>query len=453
MNSKILRDEKEDSLSRIKIDRWIFGLLLVAVGLVPLIVGGHVNYVISPNVTSVDLISSGAKGNIFSSYKAFAIIIITVISVSLLFLKILFINGVVQKTRLNIFMGIFTVAIIISTILSPSISIALWGQYDRSDGAISYLCYLALFLVAMNIDYPKKALQYVMYSLYPFIIINFILISMNFLGHDAMTYPTVQKLMSLFLLEGASLGEGSVLLGTLNQWNFMSGMFAVMTVMYLAWSIVDKNKIRSFINVGAAVISLAIMLMSVSTSGFLTVVLVTPLLIVLAIKSDSRKKAIMALLAFVIISIPVFHVLAEKNPSVWNESIGFIIKKNPYIKEQPVAMAPSEFKLSFENRVYAAENSFELPELPERGTAAGSGRAYIWAKTIDLTMKRPLFGFGLDTLMYHFPHYNIDARAGMMSEDTIVDKPHSMYVGIFYGTGIIGFIGFVGLAIITSFLT
>jgi len=99
--------------------------------------------------------------------------------------------------------------------------------------------------------------------------------------------------------------------------------------------------------------------------------------------------------------------------------------------------------------VYAAENSFELPVLPGQGIAAGSGRAYIWGKTVALTLERPLFGLGLDTILYHFPHYNIDARAGMLTEHTIIDKPHSMYVGIFYGTGIIGFIGFIGLAILT----
>lgn len=450
-NTKILKDEEEDRLSRIKVDRWIFTLLLLAVGLVPLIVGGHARTVISPQITNVALLSSGVKGDIFTNYKASVLIVIAIIAISLLFSKVFFMSGEIRKTKINIFVGIFAIAITISTILSPSISIALWGQYNRSDGAISYLCYLTLFFVAMNIDYPKKVLNYVMYSLYPFIIINLVLMTMNFYGHDAMTYPAVQKVMTLFLPNGSSLGDGSILLGTLNQWNFMSGMFAIMAVMYLAWAIVDKNTIRSFVNVGVSVVSLAIMLMSVSTSGFLTVLLITPLLIWLAVKSANRKKAILALVAFVVVSLPVFHVLAEENPGVWRESIGFIVKKNPYVKEQPVAAAPKNLGLTVENRVYAAENSFELPVLPERGTAAGSGRAYIWSKTIDLTMDRPLFGFGLDTIMYHFPHYNIDARGGMWDEHTIVDKPHNMYVGIFYGTGIIGFIGFAGLAIIMAF--
>ncbi|AOV08792.1 O-antigen ligase family protein [Sporosarcina ureilytica] len=449
----IVRDEEEDRISRIKADRWIFGLLLLAIAFVPLLVGGYVKDVVSPNITNIGLLTSGAKGDIFTHYKAITLIVITAIVAVIFFTKVLFMGGEIRKTKLNVFLGVFVVALILSTIFSPSKTIALWGQYNRSDGAISYICYIVLFFIAMNIDYPKRALHYVMYTLYPFVFINLVLITMNFYGHDAMTYPAVQKMMTLFLPEGASLGEGAILLGTLNQWNFMSGMFAVVTVIYLAWAIVDTNKIRSYINVAVSVMSMAVMLMSLSTSGFLTVVLIAPFLIYLAIKSLDKKKAIIVLATFFILSVPVFHVLADKNPRVWNESIGFIIKKNPYVKEQPVAMAPTDFKFTFENRVYAAENKFELPVLPERGTAAGSGRAYIWSKTIDLTMERPLFGFGLDTIMYHFPHYNIDARAGMRSESTIVDKPHNMYVGIFYGTGILGFIGFAGIAIITLLVT
>ncbi len=445
----ILIEDEEDKLSRVKTDRWIFVILLLAVALVPLIVGGHVRDVLTPHITNIDLLSSGLKGDLFTYYKMMALIIITVIAVALLFSKIMFMNGSLQKTKLNIFLGIFTLAIILSAFMSPSISIALWGQYDRSDGAISYICYIALFFVAINIEYPKKTIHYVMYTLYPFVFINLILITMNFYGYDAMKYPVIQKMMTLFVPEGASLGENSTLLGTLNQWNFMSGMFAVIAVMYLAWAIVDSNRIRSFINAGVAVVSFAIMLMSISTSGFITVLVLLPFLTVLIFKSGNPKRALVAVLAFVIVSAPTFHVLAKKDPRVWNESVGFIVKKNPYIIEQPTAMKKTHSVLSLEKKAYAAEEQFELPELPARSWSAGSGRVYIWQKTIDLTLERPLFGYGLDTLMYHFPHYNIDARAGMSDENTIVDKPHSMYLGVFYGTGIVGIIGFAGVVVLT----
>lgn len=447
---KIIRDEEEDRISRIRLDRWIFGLLLLAISFIPLLIAGHVKEVVGPFITNVDLISSGIKGDMFTYYKALLLLIIAILAMALLLVKVMFIDGQIKVTKLNVFLIIFLIALMLSTLLSPSISIATWGQYNRTDGAIPYLCYITLFFVALNINYPPKALEYIMYALYPLIAINFILMTMNFFGKDVMGDPIVTKLMTIFLPEGSTLGENAVLLGTLNQWNYMSGMFAVMTVMYLAWAIIDKNKIRSMINSLVAVVAFAIMLMSISTSGFVTVIAIMPLLIVLAIKSNHMKQAAVVFAVFLIVTLPIFHMLAKEDPRVWNESIGFIVKKNPYIKEQLIASATEPYNFSLERRAYAADNQFELPVLPGRGWSAGSGRIYIWEKTLKLTMERPLFGYGMDTIMYHFPHYNIDARAGMWSEDTIVDKPHNMYIGVLYGTGIIGLIGFMGIVIMTT---
>lgn len=149
-------------------------------------------------------------------------------------------NGIIRKTKLNYLLAIFAIAIVISTIASPNISITLAGQYNRSDGAISWLCYIALMFIAMNINYPKNAVNKVLYSLYPFIFINFFIITMNFTGNDLMQKEWIQKIVTVLLPEGASIAEDSQLVGTLNQWNYMSGMFAIMTVMFLAAAIVGK---------------------------------------------------------------------------------------------------------------------------------------------------------------------------------------------------------------------
>jgi O-Antigen ligase len=133
--------------------------------------------------------------------------------------------------------------------------------------------------------------------------------------------------------------------------------------------------------------------------------------------------------------------LAEKNVRVWNESFGFFIDNNPYLEEQALTNIDNEFYLV--DKVYASDNSFKLPVLPKSGVSAGSGRIYIWDKTMDLVKNRPILGYGLDSLMYNFPHYNIDARAGLKTETSITDKPHNLYVGILYGTGILGFISLI----------
>lgn len=446
------RDTEEDIQSQKSVDKWIFGLLLIVIGFVPLIVMASVVEVQSPMITNVSALTGGTKGDLFTHYKALAVLVITVLAGIMFLAKILFMNGKVRKTKLNYAIGAFAVAIVLSTIFSPNISIALHGQYNRTDGAISWLCYLALFFIAMNIDYPKKVLNYVLYSLYPFVIINLFIISMNFYGNDLLQKAVVKKLVMAFLPAGANIGEGSILVGTLNQWNYMSGMFAIMTVMFLAAAVLEKNIGRAIGHLVIAVMSIAVMLMSISTSGFLTVSVMVLVILFVAFRSEKRVQSFAVIVVFLVASAPVFHVLASKDARVWTESVGFVLKSNPYMKENPAPVTSLINTVEFDwmSKAYAAEK-FELPVLPERAMAAGSGRTYIWGKGVDLVEERPLFGYGLDTFMYKFPHYTINARAGMYDENTIIDKPHSMYVGWLYGTGIIGFLCVIVLLVMSLF--
>ena len=441
-----ISDEREDAVSRAAMDKWIFRILLVLMGVMPLIVLANVEEVISPLIANVDILSSGVKGELFTHYKAFFVLVVTIITGLLLLAKIIFMNGTIRKTWINYVLGIFVVAIVLSTVFSPNISITLNGQYNRSDGAISWLCYVALMFIAMNIEYPKKVVNYVMYTMMPFIYINLFIITMNFVGKDLLQNSFVKSVVSSTLPEGSSLGEGSQLLGTLNQWNYMSGMFAMMTVMYLAWAISSKKWSETIIGAVTASAAIAVMFMSLSTSGFLTVVVLAIVLLVALFMVENKKQAIAAVAVFLVIAAPSFHALASKNERVWNESLGFLMDAKPYAPEV-VSLLPGP------NVAHASEQVFELPVLPERAFSAGTGRTYIWDKTLDLVKDRPLLGYGGDSLAYNFPHYNIDARAGMTDEHIITDKAHNQYMGILFGFGIIGFAAFVILMVVAGIST
>jgi len=446
------RDTEEDKQSQKSVDKWIFGLLLIVIGFVPLIVMASVVEVQSPMITNVSALAGGTKGDLFTHYKALAVLVITVLAGIMFLAKILFMNGKVRKTKLNYAIGAFAVAIVLSTIFSPNISIALHGQYNRTDGAISWLCYLALFFIAMNIEYPKKVVNYVLYSLYPFVVINLFIITMNFYGNDLLQKAAIKKLVMAFLPAGANIGEGSILVGTLNQWNYMSGMFSIMTVMFLTAAVLEKSIGRAIGHLAIAVMSIAILLMSISTSGFLTVCVMMVVVLFVAFKTDKKIQSFAIIAVFLVATAPVFHVLASKDARVWTESVGFIVKSNPYVKEEPALTTSMNNNMQFEwmKKAYAAER-FELPVLPERGISAGTGRVYIWSKAVEMIKERPLLGYGLDTFMYNFPHYNIDARAGIWDEKTITDKSHSMYISWFYGTGIIGLLSIIALLVISVF--
>lgn len=446
-----ISDELENQISRANVDKWIFRLLLILIGFMPIIVLAHTTEIVSPVVSTNTTLQSGVKGDLFTYYKSLIILVVTIIASLLLVAKFLFMDGKIRKTKLNYFLGAFAAVIVISTILSPNITVALNGQFNRSEGAIMWLCYIALIFIAINISYPKNVVNYIIYSLYPFVLINLFISAMSFYGKDLLQFGWVKSLVAIFLSGGAKLSDGSVLIGTLNQWNYMSGMFSIMTVMFLSWAIIDKNSIRRGINLIVALATMAIMLMSTSASGFVTLICISIILFWLAIKSDNKLKSLSILIIFVILSGALIHVLSLKNPKVWDESVGFFVSANPYIEEQQTAstLTTTSSLLDFlSNKAYAADNAFELPVLPAPQWGPGTGRIYIWQETLKLVANRPLFGYGMDTIVYHFPHTQLEAQ-GNLNEVTIVDKPHNLYMGILYGTGIIGFLFFMGIIVLS----
>lgn len=457
--SDSISDEKENIESRANVDKWIFRLFLILVGVMPLIVMANTEEVVSPLITNIDILSSGLKGELFTSFKAFMLLVITLIITSLFLIKIYFMNGSIRKTFLNYVLGTLAVVIVISTVLSPNISIVLNGQYNRSDGAITWLCYLTLLFIALNIEYPKNTVRSIMYTLLPFIFINLYLITMNFFGKDLLQQTWLQNFVTLMLPEGANINEGSNLIGTLNHGNYMSGMFAIMALMYFVWATLDKRILNKIIGLVAAIASMYVIFMSLSTSGFLTVVCITPFLVWIVIKSEKKVLAVAFFAIFLITSGAGLHMLAKENSKVWDETFGFFVASNPYVEETIPPLSNSNHNNNgsimtiFENTVYASENAVELPELPQTGVGAGSGRVYIWSYILDLVKERPLQGYGLDSLMYNFQHYNIDARANLETETVVVDKPHNLYIGVLYGTGIVGFIAFMILILVSTWIS
>lgn len=442
--SEVINDENENALSRKNIDKWIFRLFILLIAFMPIIVMANVEEVVSPVISNIDALTSGIKGDLFTHYKLILILVITLITFGMLMLKIFFMDGIIRKTPLNYILALFTVAIVISTITSPNISIALSGQYNRSDGAISWICYLALLFVAMNISYPKNAVRSIIYAMIPFVLINLFIITMNFYGNDLLQEKWMQTIVTILLPEGANISDSSVLIGTLNQWNYMSGMFSIMSAMYLTWAVLSEKWVDVIIGAIIATVSMSIMLMSISTSGFLTFMVILPFIFILVIKKNKKQKSIVALFATLIIVVPIFHILAQENDRVWEESIGFFIDINPYLKDEA---SLTNLGISIDNKVYASDNVLELPLLPERSLSFGTGRGYIWKETLELVKKRPFLGYGSDSLVYNFPHYQLESRAGMQDENNIVDKTHNIYIAVLYGTGILGFIALISICI------
>jgi len=79
----------------------------------------------------------------------------------------------------------------------------------------------------------------------------------------------------------------------------------------------------------------------------------------------------------------------------------------------------------------------------------GSSRGYIWSRTIPLLSNCMVTGYGPDTFAYIFPQNDYLAKYCAYQEGfyITVDKPHNLYLQIFFSNGLIALIAFLAICV------
>lgn len=74
----------------------------------------------------------------------------------------------------------------------------------------------------------------------------------------------------------------------------------------------------------------------------------------------------------------------------------------------------------------------------------GSGRVFIWSRTLPLLKSRMIYGSGPDTFSLAFPQYDhIGKLKTFHNPEIIVDKPHNMYLQMAVNTGVMSLVAFL----------
>ena len=85
----------------------------------------------------------------------------------------------------------------------------------------------------------------------------------------------------------------------------------------------------------------------------------------------------------------------------------------------------------------------------------GTGRVYIWSRTLPLLARAVFLGYGPDTFMLMFPQEDYVGRYnGLWDLRAIIDKPHNLYLNIAFGSGMLSlaaFLAFIIMYIVQSF--
>jgi O-antigen ligase len=439
-NANTLKNSKQVNTTnetRIKqIDNMIVICFLLMLLIIPTILKLHEVNFVSPTIADLPELQPGQKYEIYTFYKSLFLTIFTLIASVLFLIKIFFYKYEIKKTMLNIFLPVFILILLLSTSFSPYKYIALFGNYDRHEGALTFICYSFIIFMATNIKFNKKTIRLFFYILTPFLLINSALILLDFLGYHTLNSDFVKGLIYSNMADQFSFGDNSSLKDTLYNVDYLSGIASLFICLFFILSIFEKRRSLKIANLLFFFISVTMLLSSLVSSGFLTVIMLLPIILIFLLFKKEYKKFLLGI-SLLISCTFIYLPLQHHNEGVWNETFGNFIHSAPKSSSENKPIIPAA---TDKNEIFSSK--LDLPKLPENSLSWGNGRGYIWKNTLPIVMKQPLSGYGLDTLSYVFPQMNSQQLSGLGTL-AVVDKPHSLFLDIAYGTGIIGLIAFL----------
>jgi O-antigen ligase len=184
----------------------------------------------------------------FSYYKGKILILLTCLAVITLGIK-MYREG--KESLISSYyyipMGIFSLFIIISTVLSRNKAVALNGYVDRHEGMIVLLSYLLLLFIVINLVRTEAHVKLILVSLAVLLIVNCIIGVFQYLGYDLWNSSLGRHLMlgSNYKLYSDNLNfniQGSEIYTTFYHYNYVGSFTAMMFPMSGAIFVLIKNK-------------------------------------------------------------------------------------------------------------------------------------------------------------------------------------------------------------------
>ena len=475
--------EEELLLSRQEsLDNKIMVIMLIIIALVPLITRMVVLPHTAPTISG-NLLDTGMKGNAFTYLKMNLLILLTGLAMLVFLYKMVFYKYRIRQSFINIPTAALFILILLSCLFSSYSSVATTGIFTRHEGTLTYIMYITLFFIAANIQIKPKHLDYMVYALVPVVLVNSVLGLLAFYGINILDNPTIQA-MAISPEYAQYITEGSLLSTTINNPNYVSGIAAVIFVIFLTRFLFSDRIGEMAMYFLMLLFTFIMLLTATSTSGFLTLLVVVPFILVPAFQKGRIIQVLLKSAGLLAPLVMIYVKLNSHNQAVYASTMGFI----PYMEVIPLVMlavvllmvigmryktlgrgmavmaallliagvlysdnlqripvlkqVAESFSISYPEPATLIPDETGVLSLPSYSPGLDSGRIYIWAQTIDLIKEKPLLGYGMDTIGYYFPHYDLK---GATIANTVVDKPHNMYLAMAFGAGIPAVLAFLVL--------
>ena len=347
---------------------------------------------------------------------------------------------VFRKTPLDLFLIIFLLSQLASTIFSLDTRTSLLGYYSRFHGGLtSTLTYLLLYwayVSNMNREKTEKAFKFMFFSA--------LLVSLwAIFEHFGKSFSCL--LFQDFRSFDVSCWVQDVqnrVFATFGQPNWLAAW--LVALIPLTWSValtskINKQKSKIFYVMGLATLLFLALLFTKSRSGLLGFAVASVAFWGLAISFyykntaslNPNKQSVRSFISlFFTINISILLLIAIFG-TPWTAKLSELKKDQPVRNEEVVI--------------------FQGPALEVGGTESGIIRRIVWRGALDIWKNNPVFGTGVETFAFSYYRHR-PAEHNLVSEwNFLYNKAHNEYLNYAATTGTVGLISYL-LLIFFSFI-
>ncbi|MDF2557770.1 MAG: O-antigen polymerase [Bacillales bacterium] len=430
-----------------------YGLFLLMM-ITPLIISLNVSSYSSPIIDEIESLKFNTS-DMFNHAKAIMLWSITFILMCLFTYKTVK-NKDILITKYNYFAIALFFFLSVSLLFSPYKIGAFWGSPTYYEGALTYFCLIALFLIIVNLKLNEQRKIALFFSLAPFVVVNLILGLLNYFTINVINQGWMKGLIGI---GSNTVSQDGYISSTLPNPNYISGASGFIFTLFFSLAIFHKSKKVKIYALVLAFFSFISVLTSFSESGFIVILVLLPIIIAIGIflNKEQLKINLQLVTTLLLVSVVSLSLMANNNDLVWKNTVGMFINSEKTTKSEqsdntnttgPLAdnvfSNSSVNKENEENNDQNLYNDIGIPEIPKAGVSSLNGRIYIWKKTFEIWEESPVFGYGLTTLRYYIDQDDAERISNLGANNVIIGKPHSLYLGWLYGGGIFVFLAFIG---------
>lgn len=378
--------------------KWIPLVMLLTV--IPLIVR---MVVITPDSVVVDTLNQTQVGDLYSNYKATAIVTLSIIMGLIAFLTMDSKQIKWDKTVKGYLIGatLFLGVSFLSTLCSKYSHTAWWGMPDRAEGFIMILCYILMVFYTFYALQHKKDYLYILGGLGFLILISTIIGAFQYFGYDLYTHVDFLR-KSILGKEGIEKGyevtsqfqQGKVF-GTMFHYNYMGSFGAMMVPFFMTLTLCTKG-IKKKLTLGILMVCAMFLLFgSTSRAGLIGLVGATTVGLILFAKLIIKKwHFTLPVVGILVVILLGFNAMTggtifSRIPSLLQESVGLLGKSDEtfnYLDHIPVRSITYEEgkqKIVFQDHTLYLENDKGMLRFTDE---KGEEVYYMMAVTGDMSL-------------------------------------------------------------------